>query len=134
MSKSLEVQKLVIQSARSVEYLKQNKIEVYSSVPLFVKMPYIKLAGINTDAVGNGIQRFTIEFFIATNGKNNKKLLEICENLYNEMPNKLNEIIQNNQNDYTITLCDIYSSNFSILEDLRNDCWCGKYVISIDIC
>ena len=133
MSKSLEVQKLVIQSARSIEFLQQNRIEVYSSVPLFAKMPYIKLAGINTEAIGNGVQRFTIEFFVATNGKNNKKILEICETLYNEMPKKINNIIHNSQNNYTITLCDIYSSNFTIVEDLKNDCWGGKYYISLDV-
>ena len=134
MNKSLEVQKLVIQSVKTIEYINTNKVQVFSSVPMFAKMPYIKLAGLSTENIGLDIQRFTIDLFVATNGKNNKQILEIMEELYNNLPEKMNNYLAENQNDFSIIIQDVFTANFNITEDLRNDIWCGHYNIQIDIC
>ena len=42
-NRCLELQKIVIKAITDIDFLKQNNIKIFSSVPDEAKMPYIKL-------------------------------------------------------------------------------------------
>lgn len=133
MNKTLELQKLSIKAINNIEYFKNNNISAYTTIPLKVKMPYIKLYSLKTNIIENinELQRIAIDFFVAANGKTNKQLLEIMEILYNEFPDKINEEISNCNSE--LSIYNIFDATFTITEDIKNNIWFGHYVISIDI-
>ena len=128
----LEIQKTIIQSAKNIEFLTENNIDIFASVPNRIKLPYIKIAGISMDKIQPkcNIKSFTIDLFIATNSKDNRKILDITEALYNNLPCEMLNYATHCNN---ITLYNIYNINYSIKEDLQNACWCGHFYIDIDI-
>ncbi len=133
MNKALELQKLSIKAINNIDYLKNNNILAYTTIPLKVKIPYIKVYSLKTNIIDNveELQRITIDFFVATNGKTNKLLLEIMEILYNKFPDKINEEINNCNSE--LSIYNIFDATFTITEDIKNNIWFGHYVISIDI-
>lgn len=133
MNKALELQKISIKAINDIEYFKNNNILAYTTIPLKVKIPYIKLYSLKTNIIDNinELQRITIDFFVATNGKTNKQLLEIMETLYNELPDKINQEINNCNSE--LSIYNIFDANFTITEDIKNNIWFGHYIISIDI-
>lgn len=133
VNKSLELQKIIILAINSIDYLNDNAICAYTTIPLKVKLPYIKLYSISSNVIDNvkDLQRITFDFFVATNGKTNKQLLEIMEAIYTKLPDKINEINANINSD--IKIYNIFNVNFNITEDIKNDIWYGHYVISIDV-
>ena len=127
----LEVQKIIIQSAKNIEFLADNNIDIFASVPSRVKMPYIKIAGISMDKIQPkcSIKSFTIDLFIATNSKNNRQILDITEVLYDKLPNEILHYATDNN----ITIYNVYNINYSIKEDLQNTCWNGHFCLDIDL-
>ena len=128
----LEIQKIIIQSAKNIDFLAENNIDIFASVPSRIKLPYIKIAGISMNKTQPkcNLQSFTIDLFIATNSKNNRKILDITEALYNNLPDKMLNYTTHNDN---ITIYNIYNLNYAIKEDLPNACWNGHFYIDIDI-
>ncbi len=133
MNKGLELQKIVVNSAKNIKYLKENNITVFASVPAKVNIPYIKISNISMNKTQDtsGIQNFTIDLFVATNGKNNCQILEIMENLYNDLYSEINTYIASIGTD--IQIFNVYNANYSIEEDLKNNIWSGNFYIDIDV-
>jgi len=133
-NKSLELQKIIINSVNNIDYLKQQNIKIYSSIPDKIKTPYIKLSclSMNTKQNVSNIQSFTIELFIATNWKNNKSLLEIMENLYKNIVMEINKYANYN-NEIESNIYNIYNLNYKIKENLENNIWNGYFYLDIDL-
>ena len=131
-NKCLELQKTAIKAIKNIDFLKQNNINIFSSVPDDVKMPYIKLELLKMESVdfAKNLQRFTITFFIATANPDNQQLIEIIEALHNNLPNKI-KATANAEN--KVKIFNIININYNIHEDLRNNGWLGEFTISLDI-
>ena len=131
-NKCLELQKIAIKAIKNIDFLKQNNINIFSSVPDDVKMPYIKLELLKMESVdfAKNLQRFTITFFIATANPDNQQLIEIIEALHNNLPNKI-KATANAEN--KVKIFNIININYNIHEDLRNNGWLGEFTISLDI-
>ena len=131
-NKCLELQKTAIKAIKNIDFLKQNNINIFSSVPDDVKMPYIKLELLKMESVdfAKNLQRFTITFFIATANPDNQQLIGIIEALYNNLPNKI-KATANAEN--KVKIFNIININYNIHEDLRNNGWLGEFTISLDI-
>ena len=131
-NKCLELQKTAIKAIKNIDFLKQNNINIFSSVPDDVKMPYIKLELLRMESVdfAKNLQRFTITFFIATANPDNQQLIEIIEALHNNLPNKI-KATANAEN--KVKIFNIININYNIHEDLRNNGWLGEFTISLDI-
>lgn len=133
MNKGLELQKIVVNSAKNIEYLKDNNIVVFASIPKNINIPYIKISGLSMNKTQDtsGIQSFTIKLFVVTNGKNNCQILEIMENLYNNLHSEINAYISSFETECKIF--NVYNENYSISEDLENNVWTGVFCINIDV-
>ena len=131
-NKCLELQKIAIKAIKDIDFLKQNNIKIFSSVPDNVKMPYVKLELLRMESIdcAKNLQRFTITFFIATASQNNQQLIEIVEALQNNLPERIKNTanIENN-----IKIFNILNINYKINEDLKNNGWFGEFTISLDV-
>lgn len=132
INRCLELQKIVIKAITDIDFLKQNNIKIFSSVPDDVKMPYIKLELLKMESIdfANNLQRFTITFFIATANPDNQQLIEIVESLHNDLPDKIKATasIENK-----IKIFNVVNVNYNIKEDLQNNGWFGEFTMSLDI-
>ena len=131
-NRCLELQKIVIKAITDIDFLKQNNIKIFSSVPDDVKMPYIKLELLKMESIdfAKNLQRFTITFFIATANPDNQQLIEIVEVLHNDLPDKIKATasIENK-----IKIFNVVNVNYNIKEDLQNNGWFGEFTMSLDI-
>ena len=131
-NRCLELQKIVIKAITDIDFLKQNNIKIFSSVPDDVKMPYIKLELLKMESIdfSNNLQRFTITFFIVTANPDNQQLIEIVEVLHNDLPDKIKATasIENK-----IKIFNVVNVNYNIKEDLQNNGWFGEFTMSLDI-
>ena len=131
-NRCLELQKIVIKAITDIDFLKQNNIKIFSSVPDDVKMPYIKLELLKMESIdfAKNLQRFTITFFIATANPDNQQLIEIVEVLHNDLPDKIKDTanIENK-----IKIFNVVNVNYNIKEDLQNNGWFGEFTMSLDI-
>ena len=134
MNKVLELQKVIVNSAKKIEFLKKNKINIFTSIPNGIKQSYIKIAGIalNNQIQNVDIQNFTIDLFVSTNGKNNSHILEIMNCLFLELSNKIYEYISID-NEMKKFILNIYNIKYDISEELQSDCWNGHFYVDIDI-
>ena len=133
MNKVLEVQKIIVNSAKNIEYLQQNKIGIFVSVPSKIKMPYIKVIGLSTNNnLSDDIKKITFNLFVATTGKSNIQISEIMECLYLELKEKIYEYIDENK-DIDIKILNIYNIKYNISENLQNNFWNGCLSIDFDI-
>ena len=132
INRCLELQKIVIKAITDIDFLKQNNIKIFSSVPDEAKMPYIKLELLKMDSIdfAKNLQRFTITFFIATANPDNQQLIEIIEVLHNDLPDKIKDTasIENK-----IKIFNVVNVNYNIKEDLQNNGWFGEFTMSLDI-
>ena len=132
INRCLELQKIVIKAITDIDFLKQNNIKIFSSVPDDVKMPYIKLELLKMESIdfANNLQRFTITFFIVTANPDNQQLIEIVESLHNGLPDKIKATasIENK-----IKIFNVVNVNYNIKEDLQNNGWFGEFTMSLDI-
>jgi len=133
LNKNLELQKIVIQSVKNIEYLKEKHISIHSSIPSRTIMPYIKLVSLslNNNPIGD-LKTFTIDLFVATNGKNNRELLEIMENIYDNISSSINNYLATND-DISCAIHNIYNLKYSIQEDLQNSVWNGHFYFDVDL-
>ena len=131
-NRCLELQKIVIKAITDIDFLKQNNIKIFSSVPDDVKMPYIKLELLKMESIdfANNLQRFTITFFIVTANPDNQQLIEIVESLHDGLPDKIKATasIENK-----IKIFNVVNMNYNIKEDLQNNGWFGDFTMSLDI-
>ena len=131
-NRCLELQKIVIKAITDIDFLKQNNIKIFSSVPDDVKMPYIKLELLKMESIdfANNLQRFTITFFIVTANPDNQQLIEIVESLHDGLPDKIKATasIENK-----IKIFNVVNVNYNIKEDLQNNGWFGEFTMSLDI-
>ena len=134
MNKNLELQKIVINSVNNIVYLKQNNISSFASIPAKTKKNYIKIAGISLNQQTEICkkQTFTIDLYVFTEGQNNRQIMEIMENLYNNLQNEIYNYITINDNTF-INLYNVYGGNYTINENLQNKSWEGHFYINIDI-
>ena len=132
INRCLELQKIVIKAITDIDFLKQNNIKIFSSVPDDVKMPYIKLELLKMESIdfSNNLQRFTITFFIVTANPDNQQLIEIVEALHNDLPDKM-KAVANAEN--KIKIFNVVNINYNINENLQNNGWFGEFTISLDI-
>lgn len=132
INRCLELQKIVIKAITDIDFLKQNNIKIFSSVPDEAKMPYIKLELLKMESVdfANNLQRFTITFFIATKNPNNQQLIEIVEVLHNDLPSKI-KVVASIEN--KIKIFNVVNVNYNIKENLQNSGWFGEFTMSLDI-
>lgn len=132
INRCLELQKIVIKAITDIDFLKQNNIKIFSSVPDEAKMPYIKLELLKMESIdfAKNLQRFTITFFIATANPDNQQLIEIVEVLHNDLPDKIKDTanIENK-----IKIFNVVNVNYNIKEDLQNNGWFGEFAMSLDI-
>ena len=132
INRCLELQKIVIKAITDIDFLKQNNIKIFSSVPDDVKMPYIKLELLKMESIdfAKNLQRFTITFFIVTANPDNQQLIEIVEALHNDLPDKMKATasIENK-----IKIFNVVNVNYNIKEDLQNNGWFGEFTMSLDI-
>ena len=132
INRCLELQKIVIKAITDIDFLKQNNIKIFSSVPDDVKIPYIKLELLKMESIdfAKNLQRFTITFFIATANPDNQQLIEIVEVLHNDLPDKIKDTanIENK-----IKIFNVVNVNYNIKEDLQNNGWFGEFTMSLDI-
>ena len=132
INRCLELQKIVIKAITDIDFLKQNNIKIFSSVPDEAKMPYIKLELLKMESIdfAKNLQRFTITFFIATANPDNQQLIEIVEVLHNDLPDKIKDTanIENK-----IKIFNVVNGNYNIKEDLQNNGWFGEFTMSLDI-
>ena len=132
INRCLELQKIVIKAITDIDFLKQNNIKIFSSVPDDVKMPYIKLELLKMESIdfAKNLQRFTITFFIVTANPDNQQLIEIVESLHNDLPDKIKDTanIENK-----IKIFNVVNVNYNIKEDLQNNGWFGEFTMSLDI-
>ena len=131
-NKCLELQKTAIKAIKNIDFLKQNNIKIFSSVPDEAKMPYIKLELLKMESIdfAKNLQRFTITFFIVTANPDNQQLIEIVESLHNDLPDKIKATasIENK-----IKIFNVVNVNYNIKEDLQNNGWFGEFTMSLDI-
>ena len=134
-NKSLEIQKITISAINNIQQFKNNNIIAYASVPLKIKLPYIKLASLKSSSIlgASNISRFNVDFFIATNGKNNTTILNIMEVMYRELPNAIFNEIDTNKNNISVSVQNIIDMNFSITEDIKNGTWYGYFTVILDV-
>ena len=132
INRCLELQKIVIKAITDIDFLKQNNIKIFSSVPDDVKMPYIKLELLKMESIdfAKNLQRFTITFFIVTANPDNQQLIEIVEVLHNDLPDKI-KATANIEN--KIKIFNVVNVNYNIKEDLQNNGWFGEFTMSLDI-
>ena len=132
INRCLELQKIAIKAIMDIDFLKQNNIKIFSSVPDDVKMPYIKLELLKMESIdfAKNLQRFTITFFIVTANPDNQQLIEIVEVLHNDLPDKIKATasIENK-----IKIFNVVNVNYNIKEDLQNNGWFGEFTMSLDI-
>ncbi|MBQ7552044.1 MAG: hypothetical protein IJT15_01170 [Rickettsiales bacterium] len=131
-NRCLELQKIVIKAITDIDFLKQNNIKIFSSVPDEAKMPYIKLELLKMESIdfAKNLQRFTITFFIVTANPDNQQLIEIVESLHDGLPDKIKATasIENK-----IKIFNVVNVNYNIKEDLQNNGWFGEFTMSLDI-
>ena len=131
-NRCLELQKIVIKAITDIDFLKQNNIKIFSSVPDDVKMPYIKLELLKMESIdfAKNLQRFTITFFIVTANPDNQQLIEIVASLHDGLPDKIKATasIENK-----IKIFNVVNVNYNIKEDLQNNGWFGEFTMSLDI-
>lgn len=134
-NKSLEIQKITISAINNIQQFKNNNIIAYASIPLKIKLPYIKLASLKSSSIlgTSNVNRFNVDFFVATNGKNNTTILNIMEIMYRELPNAIFNEIDANKNNISISVQNIIDMNFSITEDVKNGTWYGYFTVILDI-
>ena len=134
MNKVLELQKVVVNSAKKIEFLKKNKVNIFTSVPNGIKPSYIKIAciSLNNQVQNVDIQNFTIDLFVSTNGKNNSQILEIMNCLFLELANKIYEYISAN-NEMKKSIFNIHNMKYNVSEELQSDCWNGHFYVDIDM-
>ena len=132
INRCLELQKIVIKAITDIDFLKQNNIKIFSSVPDEAKMPYIKLELLKMESIdfAKNLQRFTITFFIVTANPDNQQLIEIVEVLHNDLPDKI-KATANIEN--KIKIFNVVNVNYNIKEDLQNNGWFGEFTMSLDI-
>ena len=132
INRCLELQKIVIKAITDIDFLKQNNIKIFSSVPDDVKMPYIKLELLKMESIdfAKNLQRFTITFFIVTANPDNQQLIESVESLHDGLPDKIKATasIENK-----IKIFNVVNVNYNIKEDLQNNGWFGEFTMSLDI-
>ena len=132
INRCLELQKIVIKAITDIDFLKQNNIKIFSSVPDEAKIPYIKLELLKMENIdfAKNLQRFTITFFIVTANPDNQQLIEIVEVLHNGLPDKIKATasIENK-----IKIFNVVNVNYNIKEDLQNNGWFGEFTMSLDI-
>ena len=132
INRCLELQKIVIKAITDIDFLKQNNIKIFSSVPDEAKMPYIKLELLKMESIdfAKNLQRFTITFFIVTANPDNQQLIEIVESLHDGLPDKIKATasIENK-----IKIFNVVNVNYNIKEDLQNNGWFGEFTMSLDI-
>ncbi len=133
MIKSLELQKVVINSIKNIDYLQKNDVKIFTSVPLKAKPPYIKIVSISmAECQQNAnIDSFLIDLFVITNSKNNSKILEIMECLRLDFEDKINQYIDDEK--AIINIFNIHDAKYNILEDLQSNFWNGHFYINIDL-
>ena len=133
-NKSLELQKIIINSVENIEYLKTNNIKLFVSVPQEIQPPYIKLSSLSMNKLQNisNLQSFSVNLFVATNDKNNYQILEIMESLYKNIAREI-EIYKAKNNDIEAKIYNVYNLNYSIEENLQNNMWYGNFNFDIDI-
>ena len=131
-NRCLELQKIVIKAITDIDFLKQNNIKIFSSVPDEAKMPYIKLELLKMESIdfAKNLQRFTITFFIVTANPDNQQLIEIVESLHDGLPDKI-KATANIEN--KIKIFNVVNVNYNIKEDLQNNGWFGEFTMSLDI-
>ena len=134
-NKSLEIQKITISAINNIPQFKDNNIIAYASIPLKIKLPYIKLASLKSSSIlgTNNVNRFNVELFVATNGKNNTTILNIMEIMYRGLPNAIFNEIDANRNNISISVQNIIDMNFSITEDIKNGTWYGYFTVVLDV-
>ena len=133
MNRSLELQKLIMNSIKNIDYIKDN-INIFSSIPDKIKTPYIKISSITANSTENNcrIQKYSIELAIFTRNKNNRNILEIMDSLYENIYNAtINQDIA--EYNYITTIYNIYNTKYSISEDLQNGFWKGTFYFDIDL-
>lgn len=134
MNKILELQKMLVIVINDIEYLQQNGIKCFISVPNKIRMPYIKLINIEQDMNKHdcAMYHYFIGFFVATNGKNNGQILEIMEHLSNNLNDTtINNTVLKFKSD--LSVFHVYNHKYSVSEDLQNNTWYGHFYIDIDI-
>ncbi len=96
----LNSQKLIFNILKNIESIKNNNTGVYLSVPNNVNFPYLKIETINiTNKNISSGNSFKIDFCVSiiSDEKNNKKVLEIAEDLRLNLPNYIGKIYDNLQ-------------------------------------
>ncbi len=131
MIKSLEIQKIVVNSAKNIDYLRLNNVKIFASIPLKIKSPYIKIANISVDNASSSVNSFTIDLFVTTNGKNNSQILEIMDCLQLKLEESIAQYIENN--DTCLKIFNVYGIKYDVSEDLQSNFWYGHFYISIDV-
>lgn len=135
MNKVLELQKIVVNSAKNIDFLKKNKINVFTSVPHNIKNAYVKITGIslnNTVQIGD-IQSFTIDLFVFTKGTNNSQILEIMNCLFLELTDKIYAYTLHQDIEIKNCIFNIYNEKYNVMEDMQNNCWNGHFYVDIDM-
>lgn len=135
MNKVLELQKIVVNSAKNIDFFKKNKINVFTSVPHNIKNAYVKITGIslnNTVQIGD-IQSFTIDLFVFTKGTNNSQILEIMNCLFLELTDKIYAYTLHQDIEIKNCIFNVYNEKYNITEDMQNNCWNGHFYVDIDM-
>ena len=118
--KSLELQRIIVNSVKNIDYLKTHNVNIFTSVPLSGKAPYIKIVNISFDRQRDtNIDSFVIDLFVVSDGKNNSKILEIMECLFDELEEKINQ--QTESRNTNIKIFDIYDMKYNVSEDLQGN-------------
>lgn len=133
MIESLEIQKIIINSIKDIEYIKKNNVGVFTSVPSKAKMPYIKIASIfmNNSQQNANIKNFTFDLFVVADGKNNSQIFEIMECLFSEIEEKINQYIDKESLD--IEILNVFNIKYNIDENFQNNFWNGHFYVDIDV-
>lgn len=128
---NFEIQKLFFEKLNTIDYLKNNSIKIYSSVPSNAQIPYIKFSNISISSGGNLSQNsreFTFILNVITNEKSTQKIMEILENIHNDLPNK---IIGSTDSLGKVQIISILDCNYSIEEIISENIWNGKFSIKL---
>ena len=132
--KSLKLQQIIITSLRNIDFLNENNINVFSSVPTKKHLPYAKIFSISLNKSQNScnIKTFTIDIFVATNWKDNQMILKIMDNIDENIANQISETISSNAIQ-DLSIYNIYNNHYDVKEDLQNNTWFGHFYFDIDV-
>ncbi len=118
----LHTQNAIYEALTKINYLTENHIKIYNSIPNFATLPYIKLQSIKS--IDEHITQYKLLY--CDNNKNNL----MCNNALSTIKTMLPKLISET-NILNISL-KINNIQYEIYENIESEGWNGDFILEIE--